>query len=173
MAYPMKRPRPARPLSELLRPALADALKAQGFAAADILRHWRDIAGPRLAPASMPIRILFPPRPKAAPPDAPPQPATLILKVESAFALEVEMSAAQIIDRINAVFGWRCIGKLRLRQGPVSAPAAPAPPAAASLGPEAASRLAGKLGGIGDDELRASLERLGREVLARRPVTGA
>src|SRR4051812_6339945 len=83
-------PAPARPLPELLRPALADALKAQGFAAADILRHWQDIAGPRLAPVSMPVRILFPPRPKAAPPDAPPQPATLILKVESAFALEVE-----------------------------------------------------------------------------------
>jgi len=169
----MKRPRPARPLSELLRPALADALKAQGFAAADILRHWQDIAGPRLAPVSMPVRILFPPRPKAAPPDAPPQPATLILKVESAFALEVEMSAAQIIERVNATFGWRCIGRLRIRQGPVAPPAAAPPPRAATLDAPAAARLAEALGSVGDDGLRGALERLGREVLARRPVTGA
>jgi hypothetical protein len=39
----MNKPRRARPLAELVRPALADALKAQGFAAADIIG--RVIAG--------------------------------------------------------------------------------------------------------------------------------
>src|SRR5262249_2949033 len=89
-ASSMNRPSAARPLSDLLRPALAGALKAQGLAAADILRRWEEIAGPRLAPVSMPVRILFAPRPKAAPPEAPHPPATLVLKVESAFALEAD-----------------------------------------------------------------------------------
>jgi len=135
----MNRPRAARALSDLLKPALADALKAQGFAAADILGRWPDIAGPRLAAASLPVRILFPPRPKAAPPDKPAPPATLVLKVESAYALEVEMQSAEIIERINRVFGWRCIGRLRLRQGPVTRPegrraSAPAPLELATVG---------------------------------------
>src|SRR4051794_17578722 len=108
----MNKPRTVRPLSELVGPVLKDALKAQGFAAADILNRWPEIAGERLAARSMPVRVLWPPRPKAASAEAPPEPATLVLKVESAFAFEVEMAAAQIVERVNSVFGWRCIGKL-------------------------------------------------------------
>src|SRR5205085_1093287 len=58
----MQRPRSARPLSDLVRPALADALKAQGFAAAEILHRWPEIVGDRLAGHSLPVRILWPPR---------------------------------------------------------------------------------------------------------------
>lgn len=171
----MNKPRSARPLSDLVRPALADALKAQGFAAADILRNWPDIAGERLGACSIPLRVMWPPRPKAAPPDAAPQPATLILKVESAFALEVEMAAAQIIERVNAVYGWRCIGQVRLRQGPVpqmqSQRTRRRDAVVDAVDPATGARLARDLEGIEEDGLRAALETLGRRVLARKPVT--
>jgi len=167
----MNKPRRARPVSELLKPALADALKARGFAAADILTWWDDIAGERLAAQTVPLEIQWPPRPKGAAPDAPTAPATLILKVESAFAFEVDMAAAQIIDRINAVFGWRCIGRIRLRQGPVERHAANAPIPAPTLPAEAERRLTGSLAGIENDGLREALARLGRGVLAKKPVT--
>ena len=167
----MNKPRRARPVSELLKPALADALKARGFAAADILTYWDDIVGERLAAASVPIEVQWPPRPKAAMPDAPPQPATLILKVDGAFAFEVEMAAAQIIQRINAVFGWRCIGRLKLRQGPVERRGAKTPPPLPELDAAGETDLAGRIAGIKDDGLRAALERLGRGVLSRKPVT--
>jgi hypothetical protein len=173
MACAMNRPRNAQALSDLLRPALADALKAQGFAAADILRHWQAIAGPRLGAHSLPVRILFPPRPKGAPPDAPPEPATLVLKVETGFALEAEMEAATILERVNAVFGWRCVGRLRLRQGPVAAPPDRQAEPAAPLAPEQEAALARRVASVEDDALRESLERLGRAVIARRPVTRA
>ena len=100
----------------------------------------------------------------------PPQPATLVLKVEGAFALEVEMASAQILERINAIFGWRCVGKLRLRQGPVRTPSQPRAKEL-PLDGERAERLATTLAGVRDEELRASLERLGRSVLAQRKVT--
>ncbi|MDQ0470506.1 DUF721 domain-containing protein [Labrys wisconsinensis] len=161
----MNKPRTARPLAELVRPAIADALKAQGFAAADILTRWREIAGERLAAHSMPVRVLWPPRPKAALPEAAPQPATLVLKVESAFALEVEMSATQLVERVNAVFGWRCIGKLRLRQGPVEAPSPRVPPRPRPLDAAGERALATRIAGVEDEGLRAALERLGRGVL--------
>jgi hypothetical protein len=49
----------------------------------------------------------------------PAEPATLIVRVESAFALEVQHLAPIIIERVNARYGWRCIGRLSFRQGPV------------------------------------------------------
>jgi hypothetical protein len=161
----------AQPFADLLRPALADALKVRGLATADIIGHWPDIVGARLAAQSMPLRIQWPPRPKVETPDTPPQPATLILRVESAFALEVEMGAAQIIERINTVFGWRCVGKVRLKQGPVEHPAPKMVPKAPVLEPEAARKLASDLSGIQDDGLRQALERLGRQVRAAKPLT--
>jgi hypothetical protein len=170
----MNKPRSSRPLRDLVRPVLAEALKAQGFAAADILQSWPEIAGERLAAHSIPVRVMWPPRPKAAPPGTPPQPATLVLKVDSAFALEVEMAAAQIVERVNAVFGWRCVGKIRLRHGPVaSAATARAQEARPALDAASRARLARKVGGIADDGLRESLERLGRAVLARQPTKRA
>jgi hypothetical protein len=169
----MNKPRVARPLGELVRPALADALKAQGLAAGDILRLWPEIAGERLAGATLPVRIVWPTRAKSAAPDAAPQPATLVLKVEGAFALEVEMASAQIVERINQMFGWRCIGRLRLRQGPVESARRRDHPVAAKLAGQAARQLAERLAGIEDEGLRSSLERLGREVMARNSVTRA
>lgn len=158
------KPRSARPFSDLVGPALADALKARGFATADIIGHWPDIVGARLATHSLPVKIQWPPRPKEPAPGSAPAPATLILRVESAFALEVEMGAAQIIERINAVFGWRCIGKLRLKQGPVEHAAAREQPKPPQLSPEASRQLTSDLSGIEDQGLREALERLGRQV---------
>lgn len=169
MAHAMNRPRKARSVADLVRPALAGALKAQGFAAGDILRFWPDIVGERLAGVSVPVRMLWPPRPRSASEDAPAQPGTLILKVEGAFALEVEMAAAQIVERVNAMHGWRCVGRIRLRQGPVHDNTGRTRPAAPSLDPAAAAALRVRLATIGEEPLRAALERLGRVVLAGRP----
>lgn len=168
---PSFKARSARPFSDLLGPALADALKARGFATADIIGHWPDIVGVRLAEQSQPLKIQWPPRPKMDKPDTPAQPATLILRVESAFALEVEMGAAQIIERINAVFGWRCVGKLRLKQGAVEHPERRERPRPPELSPAAARQLKKDLGGIEDQGLREALERLGRQVRGSKPVT--
>ncbi len=168
---PIFKARWARPFSDLLGPTLADALKARGFATADILEHWPDIVGARLAEQSQPTKIQWLPRPKTSTPDSTPQPATLILRVESAFALEVEMGAAQIIERINAVFGWRCVGKLRIKQGPVEHPAPRERPRTPELPPAEARKLARDLSGIEDQGLREALERLGRQVRGSKPVT--
>lgn len=162
----MNKPRSTRSLAELMRPALADVLKAQGFAAADILGRWPEIAGERLAAHSMPVRIVWPPRPKAALPDAPPDPATLVLKVEGAFAFEVQMMQGQIIERVNAVFGWRCVGKLRLSQGPVARPRTRHAPPAPVVDAVSARAIAARVAEVADEDLRASLTRLGTAVFA-------
>ena len=81
-----------------------------------------------------------------ADPDARPEPATLIVRVESAFALELQHLAPLVIERVNAHYGWRCVGRLVLKQGPVPRPR-PARPAPPELSPEDRVRLAEKTAG--------------------------
>jgi hypothetical protein len=89
-----------------------------------------------------------------------PEPATLIVRVESAFALELQHMAPLLIERINAHYGWRCVGRLVLKQGPVpraKAKAAPPP----ELTADERTALAAKTAAVSEAPLRDALERLG------------
>jgi hypothetical protein len=153
-----------KPLAELIEPCLGPALAAQGFAASDVIVSWPDIVGDRLARFTQPIRIDW--RRKRAPaPDEPAEPAVLVIRVEGAFALELQHLAPVVIERVNAHFGWRCIGRLALKQGPVRRSPPPAPSAPA-LSDEDGRQVAEAVGGIGEEALRAALDRLGRAVVA-------
>jgi hypothetical protein len=45
--------------------------------------------------------------------------ATLVLRVDPARALDVQYRAAQIMNRINAYFGYRAVDEVRIVQGVV------------------------------------------------------
>jgi hypothetical protein len=164
----------ARPksLADLLDACLGPALAAQGFASADILAAWPDIAGPRLAAASRPLRIAW--RRGARDSRERTEPATLVVRVEGAFALELQHVAPVLIERINAYYGWRCIGRVLLRQGPVESPGAVAPAdRLPPLGAAERARIDGMLHGLAEDGLRGALDRLGTAVLAGARRAGA
>ena len=93
-----------------------------------------------------------------------PEPATLIVRVEGAFALELQHLAPIVVERVNAHYGWRCIGKIALRQAPVrqSRPKRPPIPALSAADRE---RIALAAQPIEEDRLRAALGRLGEAVL--------
>jgi hypothetical protein len=154
----------ARPLAELIDASLGRALAAQGFATSDVLVAWPDIVGERLAAATQPLKIEWPRRRAGADPTSRPDPATLVIRVESAFALDLQHLAPVIVERVNAHYGWRCVGKLVLKQGPVRrAPGRPAPPAPL---PEAERmRIADAVAGVEEEGLRGALDRLGNAVL--------
>jgi hypothetical protein len=105
----------AKPVAEYIDRCLGPALAAQGFAASDIIAAWPEIIGERLALHTEPLRIVWPRSVR----DDRGEPATLVVRVTGAFALELQHSAPVVIERINTYFGWRCIGRLSLRQGPV------------------------------------------------------
>jgi hypothetical protein len=154
-----------KPLADLLDVCLGPALAAQGFASADILAAWPGIVGPRLAAACRPVRIEWSRR-GLRDRDERPQPALLVVRVEGAFALELQHVAPLLIERINAYYGWRCIGRIVLKQGPVRrAPPAPAKPA--PLGAPERQRIDAALDGVAEDGLRTALDRLGSAVLAK------
>lgn len=154
----------ARPLGELAPAALSPSAAKLGFGEADIVLHWPDIAGERLAQVSDPERLQWPVRAKKAPPEDHSDPAALVLRVEGAFAVEVQHLAPLLIERINTRLGWRCIGRIILRQGPVRRRLAGRgkvpPPSPSAL--EAAGKLTG---GIKESGLRNALNRLGARAL--------
>jgi hypothetical protein len=153
------------PIADLILPALGPALARRGFGEADIILHWEDIVGPRLAERSEPVKLQWPPRGPRLAPDASAEPATLVVRVEGAFALELQHLAPIIAERVNSHLGWRCVGRLALRQAPLkrsqrATPKLPAP------SPAARAAAARAVEGIEDRDLRAALARLGARVLS-------
>ncbi len=164
-----------RPLGDWVGGCIAPALARYGFGEADLVTAWTDIAGERVASFAEPIAIKWPRglakgiagsdgSGRAVPEQ---RAATLILRVEGVFALELQHMAPMLIARINAHLGWRCIEKLALRQAPLQGrPLPPPPPPPPS--PAAIERARDLVGGIEDDGLRMALVRLGSRALKPR-----
>jgi hypothetical protein len=156
----------AKRLAEFTSGLIAEALAARGLSEASLIADWPAIVGETLARHARPIELQWPPRAAKRDPDAPAVPATLVLRVESAFALEAQHSAPVIVDRVNAHLGWRCVDKIAFRQGPLPAltekrRAAPVPSETAqTAASDAASRIV-------DDGLRDAMTRLGAQAIDR------
>ena len=144
-----------RPLAEFTAATLSDGLKAQGFASAELICRWAEIAGPEIAAHSEPMKINWP----RASDDTAPQPATLVLRVEGPAALEIQHLSAVILERVNRFFGWQAIGRTALRQAPLRRREPPSPPPPPD--PETAARIAASMPAIEDEDLRQALARLG------------
>ena len=138
-------------------------LARQGFSESDLILHWDDIVGERLAANSRPIKLTWPPRPAGRHPDVTPQPATLVIRVEGGFALELQHMADQVLARINAHLGWRCVGRLMFKQGPIERGDVRAARRAVPT-PAALAAAAARVTGIEDEALRNALARLGAQV---------
>ncbi len=156
----MSKPGPisAKPLSALLGDAFSDAYARQGFASRELVTRWAEIAGPEIAAHSEPMKIQWP-RPVEGQRQ---QPATLVLRVEGPVALEIQHSSDVILQRVNRFFGWNAVGRLALRQAPLSR----RPPRKITRRPDATevAKVAGTLSSIEDDGLRAALARLGASI---------
>src|SRR5271154_4310365 len=123
----MAKPRPtsAKPLSVLLSDVFKDAYAKQGFAARELVTRWAEIAGRDVAEHSEPLRLQWP-RPVEGQPQ---EPATLILRVEGPMALEIQHKSDVILERVNRFLGWSAVGRLALRQAPLTRRERSAPPA--------------------------------------------
>jgi hypothetical protein len=148
----------AKPLSVLLSDVFSDAYARQGFAARELVTRWSEIAGPEVAAHSEPLKIQWP-RPVEGQPQ---EPATLVLRVEGPMALEIQHTSDVILQRVNRFFGWSAVGRLALRQAPLSRRDRPKAP----RGPDPASvaKVAETLNSVEDEELRAALARLGASI---------
>jgi hypothetical protein len=161
MAASPKYPRNASPLADLVGRTVGDAFARQGFASVEVVTHWQEIVGDDLSKRSEPIKLVWPRR------DDPDSQGVLQIRVEGAYALEVQHLQAVIIERVNRYFGWRCVGKLAIRQGPVVArrkrPGPRKEPTAEEIG-----KTRETLGKFEDEALANSVARLGALIKNRR-----
>lgn len=146
-----------RPLADLVGNALQSAFARQGFAAVDIVNHWEDIVGPELAGRTEPLRLVWPRR------DDPTSSGMLTVRVEGAYAIELQHLAPVVIERVNRYFGWACVGRLSIRQGPVTRRLKrrdlPVEPPV-----EAIADVERDLGAFENEDLKSALARLGAMV---------
>lgn len=178
---PTRKPRrkgPAR-LSDLVPATIEPALRQRGFATSAILTEWREIVGPRLAEWTQPLEIRWPRRTEI---DAPAgksvsdkaeraRRATLVVACPGAFALDVQMASAGLIEAVNRRLGFGCIGTIVVHQMPKAPP--PAPPRSRQLDPALVARVEQALGHIEAEDLRHALAILGAGITRKAEETAS
>jgi hypothetical protein len=158
----------AQPLQMLVDGCLEPSLKAKGFASSAIHLHWAEIVGNALAPWSEPIAMKWPVSPPGADPTATKAGAVLTIKVEGAFALDIQHQAPQIIDKVNGFFGWRCVERIMIKQGAIRKPVKAGPKPRKTMSVKTSQNLDAILEKIEDPVLKATLARLGVGVMTRK-----
>ncbi len=133
-------------------------MRGKDFAARELVTRWTEIAGSEIAAHCEPLKMQWP-RPVEG---QPLEPATLVLRVEGPMALEIQHSSDVILERVNRFFGWSAVGRLALRQGPLSRRQR----ATSAHGPDArmVEEVERTLSSVEDDQLRAALARLGASI---------
>lgn len=151
-----------REIGELLPEAGGVAFRRFGFSRGVLLARWSEIVGPVYARWSVP-ESLRPSRRKS-------EGGTLTVRVEGAFALQLQHIAPQLIERINRILGPNSVEKLKLVQGTVTPPGPPArTQPAAPARPNLQTITITQLEGIADSGLRSALEALAEQVAAGQP----
>jgi len=90
---------------------LSPAIRAKGFAQAEVVTRWPQIVGAELAGSCVPQRLIFPRGERMG--------AKLVIRCESAFATLLDHKAPHIIDMVNRFFGYGAVAKLEIKQGPL------------------------------------------------------
>jgi hypothetical protein len=157
----------AKALGSFVPALTAKAFQKYGFSASTLVMDWSAIVGRDFAAVTYPERLSWPRTARTADdlqePGSKRAGATLVLRVDGSQALEVQYSSRQIIERINAYFGYAAVAQIRIVQAPMRAePAMPARPAHAPAPVEI------DVAGVSDPRLREALSRLAGQVAAHR-----
>jgi hypothetical protein len=160
----------ARAIGSYVAKALDPAARARGFATTALLSDWPAIVGRDLAQFTMPDRVLWPRRRDETEAETKKQGhraggATLVLRIEGPRAIEVQHRSGQILERVNAYFGYRAVTEMRFLQAPIARAGKRARPRKALLPDYSLPKEAG----IEDEGLARALSRLG--ACAKAPVT--
>jgi hypothetical protein len=117
VSAPRKRRAQARAVASFLPQLARRAFEKHGFATAALLTDWAKIVGADVADCSVPERLKWP---RAVAEEGEGRAgATLVLRVDGLRAIELQHAAPQIVERINAYFGYRAVAELRFVQGPI------------------------------------------------------
>lgn len=153
------------PVSDLASEILDPVMRRRAGVSIGLVQSWDEIVGTRLAGRTRPEKIQWPRRMSD---DDPFEPAVLVIACEGAAALHLQHETAEVVGRVNSFLGFPAIGRIRIVQKPVRQAEAPPRSRPRPLTAPEKARLAAAVGGIEDDGLRQSLERLGASILGSR-----
>ena len=142
-----------RRLSTMIEPMVAPSARERGFAISRIISHWHDTVGD-LSEWCRPADIHFPRGSRNN--------GTLKLQIASGRGPQAHAMTQQIIDAVNASFGYRAIDRITIVQS--LAPTKPinkTQKLSAISGDKNIWALDERLKNIKSPELRAALRRLG------------
>ncbi|EEE37951.1 hypothetical protein RKLH11_1790 [Rhodobacteraceae bacterium KLH11] len=149
----------------LLNDRIRQAGESRGFAVSRLLTHWAEIVGQDIAGIARPVNVGYAKGGFGA---------TLTVLTTGPQAPMLEMQKEQLRDKVNAVYGYNAINRIRITQ---TAPTGFAEGQASfnhkpkqakpEIAPEIAAEADKVSRDVHDGELRAALERLGRNVLSK------
>ncbi len=163
-SHPRRR-RGAAPVAELLVDALKPAARKRGFATVDLFTHWAEIVGATYRDVTQPERLSWPRRLEDGGEDGF-EPATLTVRCEGSRALLFQHEIPQMLERINAVFGFPAVSRIRIVQKPIVRPKIVRPARLRPLSRAEEERVGSLTAEIEDEGLKAALKRLGHAVIA-------
>jgi hypothetical protein len=149
-------------LGEFVEAVIAPAARRRGLAATTLIRDWPLVVGERLAARCQPVRVSFAPGRQSG--------GTLVLHAAASAALDLQFSERQVVERVNAHYGYPAVARLRLVQVPPLR--LPPPRRRRPARPDEAevARLSRATAEVADPELAAALLRLGCAIaVADRP----
>lgn len=152
--------------SRLLNEQIRKAGESRGFAVSRLLTHWEEVAGAEIAAIARPVKVGYGRSAFGA---------TLTVLTTGAHAPMLEMQKEQLRAKVNAVYGYNAISKVWITQtaptgfsdGQVEFKHAPKMQRPLEADPQAKAEAARTADGVENDDLRAALERLGRNVLTK------
>jgi hypothetical protein len=113
---------------------------------------WPEIVGREMAGQSLPEKLVGVPRGRD-------DPASLRIRCSGVAALELQHRQTELVERINAFFGYRAIDRISLTQGPLPERLSPRPPAP-PLDATTRGLMQREAEQVQSPELRAALKRL-------------
>lgn len=156
----------SKPLADLIGKAMTPLCRKRGFASADIVAAWPEIVGTRYGERVQPDRLIWPRRKDADGQDLV-EPATLVVHTDGPTAMMLSHETTQIIERINAFFGWAAVDRIKIIQKPVQRVRKHGPEPLRPLTCDEKQRVADQVEGVANDRLREALRKLGEQVIAR------
>lgn len=154
---PMRKGKTAK-LSRSAAGLISPAMRARGFAEAEIVTKWARIVGPELARATVPIRLSFPRGKRAE--------AALQVRAESAFAPILQQRANFIIELVNRYFGYNAVSRIEVKQGPLNIAPLPQQKQKKPLSPDSKRSLDEIVGSKELSPLQLAVKSLGEYVLS-------
>lgn len=152
--------------SALLQTSIRRASETRGFAQSRLLTHWAEVVGEDIAAVARPVEVSYARQGMGA---------TLTLLTTGAQAPMLEMQKDKLRERVNAVYGYNAIARIRITQtapvgfaeGQVDFNHRPKIKAEPSLTPESLEAAQCLAAPVADEGLRAALETLARNVLIK------